>query len=437
MGIIVAIVGRPNVGKSTLFNRLVGERMAIVDDVSGVTRDRHYGMCEWIGKKFTVIDTGGFVPDSSDIFEQEIASQVHIAIDEADVLLFVVDVTTEITDLDQAFAQILRRSKKPVILVSNKVDNQNLIPQSAIFYGLGFDELYSISAMSGSGTGELLDKVVEYIPEDDTEDNFDEEQIPKIAILGRPNVGKSSFVNALLGKDRNIVTPIAGTTRDTIHSHYNAYGHELTLIDTAGIRRKSRVSEDIEFYSVMRALRAMETADICVIMIDAIVGLDSQDINLFYLAQRRGKGLIILVNKWDLLEKDNHSVKTYTDKIKQKIEPFTDVPVLFISVLNKQRIFQAVETIVKVHQNRGRRISTSQFNDFLQETIDRRPPPAKKGKHIKIKYGTQLKTRYPTFAIFCNLPQYVDESYKRFIENQLRAKYDFSGVPVKLLFRKK
>jgi len=437
MGNIVAIVGRPNVGKSTLFNRLVGQRKAIVHDSSGVTRDRHYGECEWIGRTFTLIDTGGYVPDSSDVFEKAIVSQVKIAIEESDLLLFMVDVTTDITDLDLAFADILRRAGKPVIVVSNKVDNQMLIPQSGVFYTFGFDDLFSISSMSGSGTGELLDCVIEKLPKEEVQEIQEELSIPKVAILGRPNVGKSSLTNVLLGKERNIVTDVAGTTRDSIHAHYNAFGKEMMLIDTAGIRRKKKVEEDIEFYSVMRSLRALEEADVCVIMIDATVGIDSQDINLFYLAHRRGKAIVFLVNKWDLVEKDTHSVKNYTAIIHERVQPFVDFPVVFISTVQKQRVFDTVEKIHEVYENRKRHITTSKLNDFIQEVMERNPPPAKKGKHIKIKYATQLKTNYPCFVFFCNLPQYVGDAYKRYLENQLRKAFDFHGVPIKIFFRKK
>lgn len=433
---IVAIVGRPNVGKSTLFNRLTGSRKAIVDDESGVTRDRHYGECEWSGKQFTVIDTGGYVPQSDDVFEKAISEQVHIAIEEADMLLFTVDITTEITDLDQAFARILRKTSKPVIVVVNKVDNHALLPQSSLFYGLGFEELYSISSISGSGTGELLDKIIELLPQKEAEIP-EEKDLPKVAILGRPNVGKSSLTNVWLGIDRNIVTPIAGTTRDSIHAHYNAFGKEMILIDTAGVRRKKKVHEDIEFYSVMRALRALDEANLCILVLDATQGIDAQDVNLLFLAHRRGKGIVILVNKWDLIEKSTHTAKEYTATIKKRIEPFVDIPILFVSALNKQRIFNAIETVIQVFENRKKHISTSQLNDFLQETIEKHPPPSKKGKYIKIKYGTQLKSTPPTFVFFCNLPQYVGDSYKRFLENQIRKQFDFTGVPIRLFFRRK
>ncbi|MCK9481324.1 MAG: ribosome biogenesis GTPase Der [Bacteroidia bacterium] len=434
---IVAIVGRPNVGKSTFFNRLTGERKAIVHDSSGVTRDRHYGECEWSGRSFTVVDTGGYVPNSSDVFEQAIVNQVNIAIDESDILLFMVDVTNEITDLDMAFANVLRKSGKPVIVVANKTDNQMLIPQASIFYRFGFEELFTVSSLSGSGTGELLDKVVSLMtPAADEQQT--ETDIPRVAILGRPNVGKSSLTNTLLGNERNIVTDVAGTTRDSIHSHYNAFGKEMILIDTAGIRRKKKVSEDIEFYSVMRSLRAMEEADVCVIMIDATIGMDAQDVNLFYLAHRRGKGIVLLVNKWDLVEKDTHTAKEYTAVIHSKVQPFVDFPILFISALNKQRIYDTVEKIQQTFENRKKQISTSKLNEFVQEMIERNPPPSKKGKYVKIKYATQLNNvNYPCFVFFCNLPQYLTDAYKRYVDNQLRSKFDFKGVPIKVFYRKK
>jgi GTP-binding protein len=437
MGNIVAIVGRPNVGKSTLFNRLTGERKAIVDDISGVTRDRHYGECEWIGKTFTVIDTGGYVPQSSDVFEKAIVEQVNIAIQEADLLLFMVDVTCDVTDLDQTFANVLRKSGKKVIVVANKVDNNKLINQASVFYTFGFDDLFTVSCLSGSGTGELLDRAVELLPKDGYEEIETEENVPKVAILGRPNVGKSSLTNVLLGQERNIVTDVAGTTRDSIHARYNAFGKEMILIDTAGIRKKKKVSEDIEFYSVMRSLRAMEEADICVIMIDATQGMDAQDVNLFYLAHKRGKGIVLLVNKWDLLAKDTHTAKAYTEQIHLKTAPFVDMPILFTSAITKQRIYETVEKIHEVYENRKKHISTSKLNDFLQTILEKNPPPAKKGKHIKIKYATQLKTNYPCFVFFCNLPQYVADAYKRYVENQLRKTFDFTGVPIKIFFRKK
>jgi GTP-binding protein len=433
---IVAIVGRPNVGKSTLFNRLTGRRKAIVDDHSGVTRDRHYGVSDWNGMDFTVIDTGGFVPDSTDIFEKAIREQVHIAMEEASVLLFVVDAISEIHPLDQEFANILRRTKKPVILVVNKVDNDTLRFQSSTFYQLGFDELFDISSASGAGTGELLDKVVEELKElkpfEDTTSH-----LPKIAIVGRPNVGKSSFINALIGEDRNIVTDIAGTTRDSIDTVYNAYGKELVLVDTAGIRKKSKVHENIEFYSVMRSVKALENSDVVVILLDAELGMESQDLNLFWLAHRQGKGIVVLVNKWDLVEKQTNTHKDVEDFIREKTAPFVDYPIMFISALNKQRIFQAMETIMKVHDNMTIKISTNKLNNYLLPIIETTPPPSRKGKFVRIKYITQLPTKKVSFALFCNLPQYVAESYTRFLENQLREEFDFNGIPINLFFRKK
>lgn len=452
MGKIVAIVGRPNVGKSTLFNRLVGGRQAIVDDFSGVTRDRHYGKTEWCGKTFTLIDTGGFVPNSQDVFEHEIANQVKIAIEESDILVFMVDVSTGITDLDKASANILRRSTKPVLLAVNKVDNAQRQYEAAEFYGLGFEELYHLSSVSGSGTGELLDKIVSMIPEDENnselpesqsfeEDEFNEEPqvvaLPKIAVVGRPNVGKSSFVNALLGYQRNIVTDIAGTTRDTIHTEYNAYGNHFTLIDTAGIRRKAKVKEDIEFYSVMRSLRALEDCDVAILMIDAVVGLDSQDMNLVHLAVRNGKGVILLVNKWDLVEKDHKTSLEYEKLIRKRLEPFDNVPILFVSVEEKQRIHKAVEKAMQVFENRKKRIPTHKLNETMLPFIEKYPPPAIKGKYVRIKFITQIPGGNPKFAFFCNLPQYVNESYKRYLENKLRESFDFEGVPITIFMRKK
>jgi len=431
---IVAIVGRPNVGKSTLFNRLMGERKAIVDDVSGVTRDRHYAKSEWLGREFSVIDTGGYVPRSSDIFEKSIRQQVEIAIDEADVLLFIVDVTTDMTDLDEEFAKILRKSQKPVIVVVNKVDNHERRLESNVFYSLGFEELYPISAMSGSGTGDLLDKVVSLLPEPKEEV---ENELPRLALIGRPNVGKSSLCNALLGQERTMVTDIAGTTRDTIDTHYNAFGKEFLLVDTAGIRKKAKVHENVEFYSVMRSISAVEGSDVCLLLIDAESGMEAQDVNLFRLAQRNGKGIVILVNKWDLVEKDTQSTKAYTEAVKDKIAPFVDVPILFISALTKQRIHRAIEKAIEVYDNTKKSVPTSKLNDVLLPIILEKPPPAKKGKYIKIKYITQLKSKKVTFAFFCNLPQYVSEAYSRFLENQIREHFDFEGVPITIYFRKK
>jgi len=437
MNRIVAIVGRPNVGKSTLFNRLTGERKAIVDDFSGVTRDRHYGRSDWNGVEFTVIDTGGFVPKSEDLFENAIREQVHIAIEEAAVLIFMVDVQSDIHPLDEEFAQLLHRNKKPVLLCVNKVDNESLRLQAPSFYALGFEHIFEVSATNGSGTGELLDAVTEHIKELPDTIEEDELELPKIAIVGRPNVGKSSIINALLGKDRNIVTDIAGTTRDSIDTHYNAFGKEMILIDTAGIRKKSKVHENIEFYSVMRSLRALENADIVVLVLDATQGLEAQDLNLFWMAHRLGKGVVILVNKWDLIEKETNTHLAFTENIKQRIAPFVDVPILYISALTKQRIFQAVETITKVYDSLSTRITTHKLNDFILPIIENYPPPSKKGKFVKIKFVTQLPSKRVAFAFFCNLPQYVDDSYSRFLENKLRDNFPFSGVPIMIYFRKK
>lgn len=432
---IAAIVGRPNVGKSTLFNRLIGERKAIVDDFSGVTRDRHYGMVEWNGEEFTLIDTGGFVADTEDVFEREINHQVKIAVEEAAVILFMVDVSTGITPLDESIADLLRRSKKPVLLVVNKVDTSEKMNEVHEFYALGFDELYPLASASGSGTGEILDEVLKLLPP--APEEKEEAALPRIAIVGRPNVGKSSLVNALLGDERNIVTDVPGTTRDSIDTLYNVFGNEFILVDTAGIRKKGKVHDDIEFYSVMRSLRTLENADIVVLVIDAVQGIDSQDVNLFYLANKNNKGVVVLVNKWDLMEKETNTARDYEKMVKEKLEPFTDVPVLFISALTKQRVHKAVETFMEVYENRKKRITTSKLNDFLQEITEHYPPPAIKGKFVKIKYVTQLPGHYPAFAFFCNLPQYLREPYKRYIENQLRERFDFKGVSIKLFFRKK
>jgi len=433
MSNIIAIVGRPNVGKSTLFNRLTETRKAIVDDFSGVTRDRHYGSAEWTDKQFTVIDTGGYVANSEDVFETAIREQVVIAIEEATVLLFMVDVTTGITDLDDEIAQLLRKSKKPVFTVVNKVDNTQLQHEAAVFYSFGLGEIYPISSMTGSGTGDLLDDVIKNFSEEPEEENT----LPKITIAGRPNVGKSSFINALIGKERNIVTPIAGTTRDSIHIHYNQYGHEFMFIDTAGLRKKTKVKENIEFYSVMRTIKALEEADVVVLMIDAAEGLEAQDVNIFHLAEKNKKGIVILVNKWDLIEKNSKTINVFESQIRQKLEPFTDIPILFISVLNKQRIFQAIEKALEVYNNRSKKIPTSKLNDVMLPIIESYPPPATKGKYIKIKYITQINGVAPMFAFFCNLPQYIKEPYKRFLENKLRENFDFSGVPIQIYFRQK
>lgn len=434
MNNIVAIVGRPNVGKSTLYNRLIGERQAIIDDISGVTRDRQYGSSYWNGKTFTVIDTGGFVHGSDDIFEAAIRDQVNIAIDEAAVIIFMVDVTTGITDLDAEIADMLRRTEKPVLLAVNKVDNAERQMEANEFWSLGFEETFFLSSMTGSGSGELLDLVVEKLPEEaEPEPN----ELPKIAILGQPNVGKSSLTNALLGEERNIVTDIAGTTRDSIHSKYAKFGKEFLLIDTAGLRKKSKVHENLEFYSVMRAIKAVEEADICIIMIDAQTGVESQDMNIMRLAQRRNKGIVILVNKWDLLEKETNTARDLEKEIRNKIAPFTDVPIVFISVLEKQRIFQAMDAALQVYENRNRKIKTSDLNEFMLEAIERRPPPAYRGRLIKIKFVTQLPTYYPAFAFFCNHPKHVREPYKNYLENQLRKKFNFTGVPISIFFRQK
>lgn len=433
MSNIIAIVGRPNVGKSTFYNRLTESRKAIVDDFSGVTRDRHYGQGEWIGKTFTVIDTGGYVHGSDDIYETAIREQVLIAIDEASVILFMVDVTTGITDLDDEIANLLRRSKKPVFVVVNKVDNTNLHIEAATFYSLGLGELYNISSMTGSGTGELLDEVVKHFEDLPEEENT----LPKYAIVGRPNVGKSSLTNALVGEVRNIVTPNAGTTRDSIAIHYNQFGHEFLLIDTAGLRKKGKVREDIEFYSVMRTIKALEEADVVLLMLDATEGIESQDINIFHLAQKNKKGIVVIVNKWDLIEKDHKSTKEFETQIREKIAPFVDVPIIFTSVTEKQRIMRVVETAGNVYENKTKKISTSKLNDVMLPIIQSYPPPATKGKYIKIKYVTQISGRSPMFAFFCNLPQYVKDPYKRFIENKLREHFGFEGVPIDVFFRQK
>ncbi|MFM8362131.1 MAG: ribosome biogenesis GTPase Der [Haliscomenobacter sp.] len=433
MGNIVAIVGRPNVGKSTLYNRLIGERKAIIDDISGVTRDRQYGNCFWNGKNFTVVDTGGFVLNSQDVFESAIRSQVKIAIEEAAVLVFMVDVTTGITDLDAEVADLLRRSKKPVVLAVNKVDNSQRLFEANEFWALGFEQTFFLSSLTGSGTGEILDAVVENIQEEPPQSD----DIPKFAIVGQPNVGKSSLTNALLGEERNIVTDIAGTTRDAIHSHYNKFGMEFVLVDTAGIRKKGKVHENLEFYSVMRAINALEECDICLLLIDAQTGMEAQDVSILKLAQKRHKGIVLLVNKWDLVEKETNTARDVEKEIHEKIAPFTDVPILFISVKDKTRIFRTVEAAMEVHQNRKRKIKTSELNERLLEIIEKTPPPAYRGKYIKIKYVTQLPLAYPAFAFFCNHPNYIKDNYKNFLENQIRKLYNFNGVPISLFFRQK
>ncbi len=434
MGNIVAIVGRPNVGKSTFFNRLIQRREAIVDAVSGVTRDRNYGKSDWNGKTFSVIDTGGYVKGSEDVFESEIDKQVELAIDEADAIIFMVDVETGITGMDEEVAKLLRKVKKPVFLVVNKVDNSKRLENAVEFYSLGLGDYYPVASTSGSGTGDLLDALIEALPELEEED---ETELPRFAVVGRPNAGKSSFINALIGENRYIVTDIAGTTRDSIDTKYNRYGFEFNLVDTAGIRRKSKVKEDLEFYSVMRSVRAIENCDVCLIIMDATRGFDGQVQNIFWLAQRNRKGIVILVNKWDLMEKETNTLKEFEKQIRHEIEPFTDVPIVFISVLTKQRVFKAIETAVEVFKNRSKKIKTSELNDTMLPIIENYPPPAWKGKYVKIKFCMQLPTPQPQFAFFCNLPQYIREPYKRYLENQLREKFDFTGVPVSVYFRKK
>jgi GTP-binding protein len=433
MSNIVAIAGRPNVGKSTLFNRLIGGRQAIVDNISGVTRDRQYGSCEWNGKIFTVVDTGGFVPSSEDVFEKAIRSQVQIAIDEAAVIIFLVDVTTGITDLDESMADMLRRSVKPCVLVVNKVDNYERSLDANEFYSLGFDETFFVSSLSGSGTGEMLDAVTEYL----TEEVPIETDLPKFAIVGQPNVGKSSLLNALLGEERNIVTEIAGTTRDTIHSKYSKFGKEFLLIDTAGIRKKAKVHENLEFYSVMRAIQAIEESDVCLLMIDAQENISQQDLAIFRLAQKRHKGVVILINKWDLVEKETNTARDVEAEIKRKISPFDDVPIVFISVHDKQRIFKAVDAALEVFENRSRKIKTSQLNEVMQPEIERYPPPSHRNRFVSIKFMNQLPTPYPAFVFYTNHPKHVKESYKNFLENQLRKHFQFSGVPITIFFREK
>ena len=435
MANILAIVGRPNVGKSTLFNRMIEQRQAIVDEIEGVTRDRHYGKSDWNGIEFSVIDTGGYVTNSDDIFEGEIRKQVMLAIDEADVILFLTDAMSGVTDLDDGVASILRKSNKKVVIGVNKVDNHARQYLTADFYSLGLGEVYGLSSINGSGTGDLLDAIVEGFKK--TDDDDDENRLPKISVVGRPNAGKSSLINALLDEDRNIVTDIAGTTRDSINTIYNKFGHEFEIIDTAGLRKKSKVNEDLEFYSVMRAVRSIEESDVCMLLIDAERGIEAQDVNIFHLIEKNRKGVVVLINKWDLIEKSTNSVKEYSEMIKEKLAPFNDVPILFISALTKQRVYKAVETAMKVYENRKQRITTSKLNEYLLEAIEAYPPPSLKGKFIQIKYCTQLPTGVPQFAFYCNLPQYVREAYKRYLENKLREKYNFTGVPIQIYMRKK
>ena len=434
---IVAIVGRPNVGKSTLFNRLVGMRKAIVDEVSGVTRDRHYGRCEWTGKEFSVIDTGGYAMNSDDVFEEEIRKQVHLAIEEADVVLFLCEVGTGITDFDEMIANILRRSKKPIIMVANKVDTGDKIFDTHVFNSFGLGEPFAISSASGAGTGDLLDKVLELLPDEPDHDE-DKPSIPHIAIVGKPNVGKSSLTNALLGEERNIVTPVAGTTRDSIATHYNKFGYDFMLVDTAGLRKKNKVKEDLEFYSVMRSLRAIESSDVCILMMDATLGAEGQDMSIFNLIIKNKKGCVIVVNKWDTIEdKNSNTMKEFSAKIIDRIAPFTDVPLIFTSVINKQRILDVLKAAAEVCENRARRVPTSKLNDVMLEEIAKFPPPSIKGKFVKIKYMTQLPTPSPSFVFFCNLPQYVREDYKRYLENKLRKHFNFTGTPIQIFMRQK
>ena len=434
MSNIVAIVGRPNVGKSTLFNRLTESRQAITDEVSGVTRDRHYGKSEWGGKEFSVIDTGGYITGSEDVFEGEIRKQVELAIDEANVILFIVDAKEGITEMDTAVVQLLRKTAKKTLVVANKTDNSTLLEEAVEFYNLGMGDYFPISSMSGSGTGDLLDELILHFEEDPDKEEID---LPKFAIVGRPNVGKSSFVNALIGKDQNIVTDIAGTTRDSLNTRFNKFGFDFYLIDTAGVRKKKKVHENLEFYSVMRAVRAIEHSDVCILMIDATRGFETQDQRIFHIADKNKKGIVILVNKWDSIEKNTESTQQFEEQILKQISPFKDIPILFVSVLEKQRLLKGLETAIEVYKNRTQRITTSELNETMLAIIEKNPPPATKGKYIKIKYCTMLPTATPTFAFFANLPQYIKETYKRFLENKIREIYDFSGVPITIYFRQK
>ncbi len=434
MSNIIAIVGRPNVGKSTLFNRLIQRREAIVDSISGVTRDRHYGKSDWNGKEFSLIDTGGYVVGSDDIFEEEIRKQVQLAIEESDIIIFVVDVEEGITPMDTAVANILRKVEKPIFMAVNKVDNAMRDADAVEFYNLGLGNYYTISSINGSGTGELLDAIAKEL---EGEVLIKDNELPRFAVVGRPNAGKSSFINALIGENRNIVTDIAGTTRDSIDTKYNRFGFEFNLVDTAGIRKKSKVKEDLEFYSVMRAVRAIEYCDVAIVMVDATRGFEGQDENIFWLAEKNKKGIVILVNKWDLVEKETNTIRDFEAKIRREIAPFTDVPIIFISAVTKQRIFKAIETAVEVFKNRKKRIATSKLNEYMLDVIKQNSPPATKGKYIKIKFCTQLPTPTPQFAFFANLPQYIKEPYKRFVENKLREVYNFTGVPIVIYFRKK
>ncbi|HEU5365093.1 MAG TPA: ribosome biogenesis GTPase Der [Hanamia sp.] len=434
MSYTVAITGRPNVGKSTFFNRMLEQRKSIVDDVSGVTRDRQYGVAEWSGKAFNVIDTGGFVADSHDIFEREIRKQVYMAIEESNAIIFMVDVTTGITNLDQDMAELLRRSPKPVYLVVNKVDNHNRQMEAAEFYSLGFEKIFFLSSISGAGTGELLDEIGKRIPEEKIEEPG---TLPKFAIIGQPNVGKSSLLNALTGQERTIVSEIAGTTRDAVHTTYNLFNKEFILIDTAGIRRKKKVSEDLEFYSVIRAISAVDEADVCILLLDAEKGITAQDLNIFSLAEKKGKGIVVLVNKWDLVKKETNTARDYEKILKQKLAPFNDVPIIFISATEKLRIFQAMETALKVYENRQQKIPTSRLNEVMQKAMESYHAPVVRGHAVKIKFVTQLPTAVPSFAFFCNYPLDIKTPYKNYLENQLRENFDLKGVPVRIFFRKK
>jgi GTP-binding protein len=435
MGNIVAIVGRPNVGKSTFFNRLTETRQAIVDEVSGVTRDRHYGKVLWNGQEFSLIDTGGYVSNSDDVFEEEIRKQVLLALEEADVVVFLVDVVSGITDLDQIIADMLRKIRKPVLLVVNKVDNSNRLYDASVFFSLGLGDYSAVSSINGSGTGDMLDRLVSMFRKPPREEEG--EELPKIAVVGRPNVGKSSLINALVGEERNIVTPVSGTTRDSIHTRYSKYNHDFFLVDTAGLRKKGKVKEDLEFYSVMRSVRAIEHADVCMLLLDATLGIEAQDVNIFHLIERNRKGVVILVNKWDLVEKETRTMKQFEAAIRKRLEPFVDVPVLFISAQTKQRIHRALELAIEVYTNRKKRIPTSALNEVMQKAIEENHPPAVKGKYIRIKYVTQLPTHAPAFAFYCNLPQYIREPYKRYLENQIRKHFNFTGVPIRIFMRKK
>jgi GTPase len=436
MSFTVAITGRPNVGKSTFFNRMLEQRKAIVDDLSGVTRDRQYGVAEWVGRSFNVIDTGGFVVGSDDVFEREIRKQVHIAMDEADIILFMVDADAGITNLDENMADLIRRAKKPVFLVVNKVDNHTRMMEAAEFYSLGFENIFFLSSISGSGTGELLDAITDLMPAE-ADAVEDANELPKFAIIGQPNVGKSSLLNALIGKERTIVSDIAGTTRDSINTHYNLFNKDFILIDTAGIRRKNKVHEDLEFYSVIRAIKALDDANVCMLMIDAEKGITAQDLAIFSMAVKKGKGIVILVNKWDLIEKETNTAKDYEKQLKERLAPFSDVPILFISVLEKQRLLKSIELAITVFENRQRKVATSKLNEVMLKAIENFHPPVVRGNAIKIKYVTQLPTHTPTFAFFCNYPDDVKAPYQNYLENKLRENFDFSGVPVRLFFRKK